>query len=160
MITTRTLTRTLLTISAAALLVQLAGCSGKTRLEGTVTLNGDNVEDGTITLFVFSETGRSRANVSGPIKGGKYYLDSDKGLAPGSYKVEIHWMKKTGKQIPSNDPPNMIDETKEAVPKQYNTETTLLIEIKSGSNQKDFALTGQAKDEAPADKGGKRKDNN
>lgn len=157
MIHARTTVRGLATLAAGLLLLPLAGCSSKTRLEGTVTLNGANVEDGTITLFAYGETGRTRSNVSGKIKDGKYYVDSDQGLSPGSYKVEIHWLKKTGKQIPGNDPPNMVDETREAVPKQYNTETTLTVEVKSGSNQKDFPLTGEWKPEK--DKGNKNTNN-
>src|SRR5262245_13371033 len=83
-----------------SVLLAQAGCSSNTRLTGKVTFNGQNVDDGTITL----KSGQGR-QVSGKIKDGQYSVDSEGGLAAGSYKVAIFWRQK-GKEIPSNDPPN------------------------------------------------------
>jgi len=128
--------------AAAALVVSLvaiAGCSSKTSVQGKVTLDGEKVDGGGITL---RPSGDGHA-VAGEIKDGKYYLDAARGLQPGSYKVEISWNKKTGKLIPSNDPPNKVEETKQAVPRKYNAETQLILDVAGGSNTKDFELTSK-----------------
>src|SRR3954468_9826812 len=98
--------------AAAALilsLVAVTGCSSKTNVHGKVTLDGEKVDGGGITLRPAGE-GKT---VNGEIKDGQYSLDSERGLQPGSYKVEISWNKKTGKLLPSNDPPNKLEETKQ-----------------------------------------------
>ena len=64
-------------------------------------------------------------------------------LLPGSYRVEISWRKPTGRKIASADPGIMIDETREAVPAKYNTDSTLTVEIGSGDVEKNFALTSK-----------------
>src|SRR5438552_15212314 len=95
---------------AAVSLIAMAGCSSKTSVSGKVTYDGKSVDDGgTIT---FKPTGQGKT-VGGEIKDGKYYVDADRGLEAGSYKVEIYWNQKTGRQIVGNDPPNKVDETKQ-----------------------------------------------
>ena len=124
-------------LPVAFALVFLAGCGGP-RAEGTVTLDGQPVEDGTITFF--PEAGQG-PNVPGEIKGGKYTIDSSRSLKPGPYRVEIYWFKKTGKQVPNtNDPGTKIDEAKQVIADEYNRSSKLKVEIKSGSNPLDFAL--------------------
>ena len=60
---------------------------------------------------------------------------------PGKYRVEISWRKPTGRKIPSADPGVIIDETREAVPAKYNSESTLTVEIGSGDVEQNFVLT-------------------
>lgn len=124
-------------IFAAAL---SAGCSGSPRIEGTVTLGNQPVDEGTITFF--PEGSRDAGvNASAEIKNGKYSIDSPN-LKPGSYRVEIYWFKKTGKQVKNtNDPGTMIDETKQVVPDEYNRNTKLKADLKSGANTVNFELT-------------------
>src|SRR5262249_14982703 len=128
--------------ASVALVFSLAlvtGCSSKTSVRGKGTLDGEKVDGGGITLRPAGE-GRTGA---GEIKDGQYYLDAERGLQPGSYKVEISWNKKTGKLIPSNDPPNKVEETRQAVPRKYNAETQLTLDVVGGSNTKDFELTSK-----------------
>jgi hypothetical protein len=127
----------LLPVAFSALL--LAGCSGSPRVEGTVTLDNQPVDDGTISFFPEGsrETGSS---ASGEIKNGKYSIESPN-LKPGSYRVEIYWFKKTGKQVANpNDPGTKIDEARQVIPDEYNRNTKFKFELKSGTNPFNFEL--------------------
>jgi hypothetical protein len=126
-------------------LVVLAGCSpGDARypVEGSVTFDGTPVDGGTIDFFPVENTPTEitkRVKAHGEIHDGRYALESDKRPNAGRYRVEITWYKKTGKKI-SNDPPNMIDETIQVIPKQYNVQSTTIVEIKSGTNTFSYDL--------------------
>jgi hypothetical protein len=88
--------------------------------------------DGGQIVFV-PKTGKDR--VTADIVGGKFSLSSGRGPVAGSYKVEIVWRKKTGRQIDTpGDPGVKIDETVDAIPAQYNTKSTLTAEVKSSGN--------------------------
>ncbi len=125
----------------------ISGCGGggsRGTVDGSVMQDGQPVDGGTIT-FVPEEyqdkaTGRERSNVVADIKGGKYAVDSSKGPYPGKYRVEINWMKKTGKQVMSSDPPNMMDEVIQMIPRAYNTNTKTHVEIKEGKNTFDYQI--------------------
>jgi hypothetical protein len=134
---------------AAALIltpILLAGCSGSNGrypVEGTVTLDGQPVEGGVIVLFPVDDNPADparRGKAYGTIQNGKFLLQGDRGAAPGKYRVEITWFKKTGRQIPSNDPPNKIDETKQVIPKQFNEKSTTFVEIKPERNTLHYEL--------------------
>ncbi len=120
--------------------LMLAGCGSGPRLEGTVKLDGQPVDGGTITLLPTGEGAGTRPKVTGSITGGKYVLDSTRNLQTGTYRVELHWHKKTGKQLESSDPPHKIDETIQVIPKKYNADSKETIEITSSVNTKDFDL--------------------
>jgi hypothetical protein len=130
--------------------VFLAGCSGSSRLEGTVTLDGQPVDGGTIS---FINSSGQNGNAGGQIQGGKYSIESK--VPPGTYKVEINWLKSTGKSIPNkSDPGTMQDETKQVIPMEYNVQTKLTAEVKSGSNTFNFDLkSGGAIDSRPTGSG-------
>jgi uncharacterized protein (DUF2141 family) len=130
--------RIVLAYSAIALVLfgAAAGCSSGTSVDGTVNLDGSPVDGGTIIMFQSADNQRKNV-VSGPITGGKYSLKSRE-LVPGTYQVEIVWNKKTGKKIMSSDPPNMIDETKQVIPKSWNVESKQTIQVKSGANTHNF----------------------
>src|SRR5262249_4667732 len=113
------------------------GCGGGIRLQGEVTLDGSAVDGGSITFFTEAE--RERKNISAEIKDGKSAVDAA-GFPAGAYRVEIYWHKKTGKQVPSNDPPNKIDETIQVIPEKYNVDSKETVEVKSGTNTLNFAL--------------------
>lgn len=116
--------------------VFLTGCGGSARIEGNVTLDGQPVDGGTIAFV--SPDGQG-GNAGGRIQGGKYAIETK--LPPGAYKVEINWMKSTGKQLPNkSDPGTTVDETKQVIPMEYNTQSKLTADIKSGSNTFNFEL--------------------
>jgi hypothetical protein len=116
----------------------LSGCSGSARVEGTITLDGQPMDGGTIT---FSTEGSGGQKASGEITGGKYSIDATHNLKSGNYRVEIYWFKKTGKQIPNkSDPGTTVEETKQVIPDEYNKNTKLKADIGSGSNTQNFEL--------------------
>jgi hypothetical protein len=112
----------------------LAGCGGSNHIEGTVTLDGQPVDGGTISFI-----NTSGGSAGGQILDGKYSIESK--LASGTYKVQIEWLKKTGKTIPNkSDAGTTSDETKQVIPVEYNRQSNLTAEVKSGSNTFNFEL--------------------
>lgn len=123
----------------AGLLAVAAGCGGSSGLavKGRVTLDGAPVENGSISFFAPGNGPRAAAAV----EGGEYVIPAAKGLTPGAYRVEVTWLKPTGRKIPSKDPGMTADETREAIPAKYNTASTLTADLSPGENVKDFPLT-------------------
>ncbi len=128
------------TAAATFLLVLLAGCGGgTTTLEGQVTFGGQPVDGGAIVLI---PQGSKDPATGARIVNGKYVATAkaDK-LPPGTYKVQINWLKPTGKKVKSEtDADQMVDETQEVIPLEYNVQSKLTAEIKSGSNTANFEL--------------------
>lgn len=125
-----------LLLALGCLVVGLAGCGSGASISGTVTLDNQPVEMGAISFLPMD--GKEGARGGASIENGKYTVPAEKALPPGKYKVEIRWPKKTGKKIPNEDMP--MDETKEAIPPQYNSKSTLTVELTSGQNEKNFDL--------------------
>lgn len=126
-------------ICVLAGLVATAGCgSSDVSVQGQVTLDGQPAGPGNIVFA--PEAGGEGTKIAASLEDGKYLIGPERGAKPGSYRVEISWSKKTGRQVPSADPGIMMDETKEAIPPQYNTQTTLSRELKPGENVHDFEL--------------------
>lgn len=136
----------------------IVGC-GRTGLErasihGTVTLDGQPVESGSVRLVSISEKGGPSSG--GEIVSGEYYIDDAKGPALGLHRVEVYVPYNTGRKIPSpmggpvtieidpNAPPDptsnqnqsgMVDAWSDKAPLKYNRESILKVEIQSGSNE-------------------------
>ena len=127
-------------LTALAPLVCFAGCGGSAApsLKGRVTLDGAPVTSGSIVFLPEQSEGRKAAAA---IEDGNYTVPAEEGLLPGKYRVEVSWQKPTGKKIPSADPGMLTDETKEAIPAKYNSNSTLTAELAPGEASKDFALT-------------------
>ena len=127
-------------LALAAALAFLSGCSGRPSVSGTVTFNGQPVDGGVI---VFIPEGQGGKQASAPIVDGKFSISSGEGPTPGKNRVEITWHKKTGKKVPTpGDPGTEIDETVQVIPNQFNTGSTLVEEVKPGSNEFKFDLKG------------------
>jgi len=128
-----------LTLAVACSLLFLAGCGGRGAVSGNVTFNGEPVDGGTITFV--PEGAGNRA--SAPIVNGKYEMPSKAGPSAGKNRVEILWNKKTGKKVGvAGDTGNLTDETFQVLPGNYNTNSVLTAEVKSGANTFDFKLDG------------------
>ena len=56
-------------------------------------------------------------------------------------RISSFSVKPTGGKIESADPDIMMDETREAIPPKYNSNSTLTAEIAAGENVKVFALS-------------------
>jgi len=126
-----------------ALLVLATGCGGwsadRATVSGKVTLNNEPVTDGTIT-FQAAEGPSAGAR----IVNGEYTTLAGNGPMIGTNKVSISWRKPTGKKVPVGSPApkgTTMDETAEAIPPQFNKETTLTFDVASGKQSKDFNLT-------------------
>lgn len=126
-------------LAVLLVILAVAGCGPRTiALHGAVTLDDQPVA-GPGTVAFYPEAG-NELGVSGEIVDGKYEIPAERGPVAGKYRVEITWPKKTGKQIPSLDPGMMSDETIEAIPKKYNRDSELTVEISSSQSVHDFHL--------------------
>jgi hypothetical protein len=133
------LLRLLLLAIVCCCLLPLSGCgdASSTALHGTVTFDGAPVTNGSIVFLPATGEGPKAAAA---IEEGKYTIPADVGLKPGGYRVEVSWHRPTGRKVPSADPGIMMDETKEAVPAKFNSDSTLTAELAAGDVEKDFAL--------------------
>jgi hypothetical protein len=138
------ITRRLSVVISTALLL-IAGCDGghaeRGALHGKVTLDGKPLASGSI-MFVPIK-GTHGVVTGGEIKDGRYELSAATGPAIGWNRVEIRAARNTGKMIPKPfaPPGQMIPEQIEAIPPQYNTTSTLKVEIKPGENTANFEVT-------------------
>jgi hypothetical protein len=129
-------------IALGICLAAIVGCGGDNRaaVQGKVTLDGRDIE-GTIS-FVPTD-GRSTSAAWGEIKEGCYSLPAARGPVVGTYRVEISWMRKTGKKQSNPAHVMFADEIAEAIPTRYNRQSELQAEIKPEKNQVDFNLTSK-----------------
>ncbi len=119
-----------------AAVTALSGCGGETRpsVEGTVSYNGEPVDLGSITLV----PRQAGPKVGGAIRDGKFAIDPKISPVPGTYGVELQWMKKTGKKVQGEA--GELDERAQALPAKYNEKSELTAEIKPGPNVLTFDL--------------------
>ena len=126
-----------------ALCAALAGCGGpkysgdkRYPLTGEVTFEGQPVDLGSIT---FLPDGPGNA-CGGVIKDGKYDVPEEMGATAGTYRVEIHWLKRTGRQLKDAESGEMYDERKEALPPKAQSNSDATIEVPLPKNRLDFKL--------------------
>jgi hypothetical protein len=125
----------------------LLGCSGEApykgdkryAVEGTVKFDGEPVDKGMIS-FVGADDPTKQFTTGAPILEGKYSIEESRGPNAGKYLVQVRWSKPTGKKRKDSDTGEMIDETKEVIPRKYNETTELKAEVKAGENKFDFDL--------------------
>jgi hypothetical protein len=104
-----------------------------------VSYEGELVEQGGIAFLPTAENPGKTFRATGTIQNGHYDLDSTRGPAPGSYRVEIFWHKKTGRKTPGeNGRPK--DETVQIIPGKYNVNSELTADVKPGRNTINFDL--------------------
>jgi len=103
-------------------------------VEGTVSLDGDLVENGNITFYPTEQTKGPAAFAR--IKQGKYaFQDLQVSPVIGTHRVEIRWNRPTGKKDSQG-----FDIVQEAIPENFNLYSTLTAVIKPGSQVVDFTL--------------------
>jgi hypothetical protein len=126
------------TMMLLACLASLAGCARSTEaaISGKVTLDGTPLDDATIT-FVPGAGGQRQAAWA-TISGGRYAIPASNGLGTGKFRVEIRALRAVGEKTHQNDP--TLVPAREAVPSRYNSQSELIVDIKSGENAADFAL--------------------
>lgn len=132
------------TICCLALCALLVGCGGpKYRgdkqypLEGEVTLDGQPVDLGSISFL--PESGKARHS-GGVITDGKFTIPEENGANAGTYRVEIHWLKRTGKRLRDAETGEMYDERREALPGKFHSNSELTVEIPLPQNHHSFEL--------------------
>jgi hypothetical protein len=131
------------TIGGLGLCALLASCSGSSYsgdkrypLEGEVTYGGQPVDLGSIS---FIPDGKGRHS-GGVIENGKYAVPEEKGANAGTYRVQIHWLKRTGKQLRDAESGEMYDERREALPDKFHANSELTVDIPAPENRHDFLL--------------------
>lgn len=120
--------------------VSLVGCSGSDQMKvsGQVTLDGNPVENGTISFLPADGIGPSAADL---ITDGRYTVEA----SPGPKRVEIHGYKTLGqKRYDPTDPKSpMVDIKEPIVPEKYNVKSQLTCDIERGRDDLNFALQSQ-----------------
>jgi len=120
-----------------AAMIAAAGCGtadGPPRvgLSGKVTLGAEPLTAGTITFVPL---------VSGPaanaaINEGLYSIGRSAGPSPGKYRVEIYSVRPTGRQVKDRgNPQEPLAEQRNFVPRRYNTNSELRVDIKPDVDQ-------------------------
>jgi hypothetical protein len=119
------------------------GCSGDNRSEvsGTVTLNGQPVTEGAINFIPID--GNRGAGAGASITNGKYHVPRSAGVAPGKNRVELRAFRPTGRKVqdPTGKPGVLTDERVMAFPPEFNDRSTLVREVRSGSDTIDFDIS-------------------
>jgi hypothetical protein len=132
-----------LTIFLTALgLCAALGCSGDNRSEvsGTVKLNGQPIAEGAINFIPID--GNKGAGAGATITDGRYHIPRSAGVAAGKNRVELRAFKNTGRKVqdPTGAPGAKVDERVMAFPPQFNDQSTLVRDVKSGSDTIDFDI--------------------
>ena len=127
-----------------AILALASGCGQKGpsqgAISGAVSLDGKPIEHGSI---LFRPIEGTKGSVSGgQIENGRYKLS---GVAAGWNRVEISAIRKTGRMVqkPFAKRGETVEEQAEAVAAQFNTNSTLKIDIKPGDNSEDFKVASK-----------------
>jgi len=125
-------------------LVPLAcsGCSdGKVVVRGAVNIDGQPIEEGSISLEPANGDGPTTGGI---IKEGKYELAGHAAVIPGDKIVRIVGLRKTGKMIEAGPPSpkgTMIPQMIQCVPSHFNDQSRLRMAVTPGkANTHDFAL--------------------
>lgn len=125
-------------------LLSVLGCghNGRVAVEGTVTLDGQPLDEAQIEFSPMP--GSSGPTAGGDIVGGKFTIPADKGPFVGKCNVKIIKAGLTGRK--SFDPRRnaMVEEYAQILPARYNDQSELEAEITSGGpNSFEFALTSK-----------------
>ena len=124
--------------------VLFAGCGrdyqGDQRfpLSGAATFEGQPIDLGSITLL--PKGGGAKNPSGGVITDGKFSIPEVTGPQAGTYRVEIHWLKRTGKQLLDRDTGEMYDQRIEALPNKFHKSSELTVEVPTPENSHDFNL--------------------
>ena len=118
------------------------GCSdptgGREAVSGDIRFKGQPLDQGTIQ---FLPTDGQDTTSGGAIADGKYAVAKKDGLKPGKYKVVIS-SGDPKVHAPADELPGApFPVAKERIPKEYNTQTNQVVEVKAGGpNTFDFDI--------------------
>ena len=131
----------MLRLAVLLTLVMTIGCSKPVEFQrgevgGTVTMDGQPLEEGTISMFPDVKVKGTR--VQAKIVAGKFSFSKNDGPAAGANRVSISAVKKTGKKISVEGVET--EESVESIPWQYNEVTTLTADVKVGPGKNEFTF--------------------
>jgi hypothetical protein len=117
-----------------------AGDANLAEVSGTVTLDGRLVQEGSIQFIPID--GTSGPSIGAVIKDGKYHIERKNGVAVGRNRVELRAFRETGGQVPDPTGPrgSKIAERVPAFPPEYNERSTVVRDVKPGSNTINFDI--------------------
>ena len=107
-------------------------------LTGKVTFDGQPIEWGSIAFI--PQSGNNQRVSGSVIQNGVYDVPEAKGANAGKHRVEIHWLKPTGKKIQPPDSEDIVDERVEALPPKFHAQSELSAEISGDNTRFDFDL--------------------
>jgi hypothetical protein len=116
---------------------------GRLPISGEVLLDGQPLDEGMIHFEPSIEL-KLRLDTGAIISKGKYQVSAEHGLPPGKYIVSISSQTKdtrTADDVMKGAEPST---SKERIAAKYNTETTLVAEVKPGPNKLDFKVESAA----------------
>ncbi|MDB5310792.1 MAG: hypothetical protein JWO38_4994 [Gemmataceae bacterium] len=124
----------------ACICLAAPGCSGDNRSEvsGTVSLNGRPIEEGSINFIPVE--GNQGPGTGGIIRDGKYHIPRANGVTAGKNRVEVRAFRETGRKVqdPTGLPGALTTERVPAFPPEFNDKSTLVREVRAGSDTIDF----------------------
>jgi hypothetical protein len=122
--------------------VWAVGCSGDSRSEvsGVVRLNGQPIEQGSINFIPID--GNLGPGAGAVIENGKYHIPRSSGVTPGRNRVELRAFRETGRKVqdPTGPPGALANERVLAFPPEFNDNSTLVREVRKGSDTIDFEI--------------------
>jgi hypothetical protein len=129
-------------------LLAALGCSGsgsKAEVSGTVKLDGQLIEEGSIQFIPVE--GTTGPSTGAAIKDGQYHIPRAQGAAIGKNRVELRSFKMSGRKIqdPTAPPGTLTEARVQAFPPEYNDRSTVVKEIQAGSNTIDFDVSSKSK---------------
>src|SRR5262245_60509288 len=110
-----------------------SGCGdGKVVVRGIVNVDGQPIEEGSISLEPADAQGPTTGGI---IKEGKYELTGNAAVAPGRKIVRIVGLRKTGKMMEAGPPApkgTLIPQMVQCIPSHYNDQSQVQIEVTPG----------------------------
>lgn len=88
-------------IGVWGLSVFLTGCEASPRVQGTVTLDGKPLDQGSIN---FEPVDRNKPSFGATISNGRYQVSASSPVTAGKFQVQICGSIKTGRQVPAGPP--------------------------------------------------------
>ena len=114
-----------------ALLFIASGCSpenklGRQPVSGTITLNGEPLQRGSI---LFAPTDPNSVSSGAEVSGGTFSIPPHQGLTSGTYAVRIYATDETAEQVEPALPGPGINTQPERIPPEYNIKSKLSLEV-------------------------------
>jgi len=106
----------------------------KITIRGMVTLDGVSLPEGQV---VFIPSDPSLGAAGGAIANGVFTVTTYKG----PHQVEVHAEKRLPRPVPPGAPPESGFTFVNIIPKRYNEQTTLAVDVQSPNDKPEFALT-------------------